>query len=874
MKLRAIRVFDVRRFGGEGVAIENISDGLNIFAVPNEAGKSTMFDALHALLFVRHTSKAKPIMSLKPYAGGSPWIVADVECERGRYRIEKKFLRGSFARILDIDRDREVARADEAQCWINQLIGAEHGGYGPTGLLWVRQGESSNLASGSEVRQAALGSIVEDEVSTLTGGRRMRKILNRCSERLGNLITPKGRPKPKEAYGEAIQRVDSLKGQLVDLRGQLARAQHNLDERQRKRREHAELADPLKQAEDEKLLAHARHAFKEAREHVEQIARVKMELDLEKLNQKNSISDKDSFTKECDEALERKRELKELERALPKLEVKRNRAVECETRARAAWQTAEKALREYESLLKQARVAQSAREAKQRHDELADNLKKAAGEKNAERKARADAEAIRIEPEDIDELDRLENELAQSEHAIQATSTTLRAKYEKGKERRLKLGGVVMEHDVDVQIDGASSIAINDVAILSIVPGSGEALDAAKRKLSEAEKRVAEKLAALGSENSTMARARLRTRNKLQRVAETCNAKINVLAPDGIDALATQVADLAAQLDVRIKSDLPDVATAEKARDACREREQSTRENLDAANGSTQSATNDLQKQRLRIEAAEQAAARALDRTVPEEGWPARQALHDKAVADTYAKVTPLIASLKELKEAPHDLKLAETTVIRLEEAKQNRETRIANLRKDIAVLDERLSSAANDGLAEKCSEVEGHLETARQRKQRYEAEVAALRRLQEALEAANAGVRERYLEPVNKELKPLLGLLYGGAQIEFNDDLAPERLTRNGVAENMEALSGGTREQIAILTRLAFAKLLAKSGPAPPIILDDALIFSDDDRIEKMFTALHAQTRDLQMLAFSCRQRAFETLGGTILELEHWAPN
>ena len=54
-------------------------------------------------------------------------------------------------------------------------------------------------------------------------------------------------------------------------------------------------------------------------------------------------------------------------------------------------------------------------------------------------------------------------------------------------------------------------------------------------------------------------------------------------------------------------------------------------------------------------------------------------------------------------------------------------------------------------------------------------------------------------------------------------------------------ALSGGTREQIAILTRLAFAKLLAKTGNAPPVILDDVLIFSDDDQIEKMFTALHA---------------------------------
>ncbi len=86
---------------------------------------------------------------------------------------------------------------------------------------------------------------------------------------------------------------------------------------------------------------------------------------------------------------------------------------------------------------------------------------------------------------------------------------------------------------------------------------------------------------------------------------------------------------------------------------------------------------------------------------------------------------------------------------------------------------------------------------------------------------------------------------------------------------EDIQALSGGTREQIAILTRLAFARLLARSGRTPPIILDDALIFSDDDRIQKMFTALNAQASDLQMLVFSCRQRAFRDLGGTVLRVQ-----
>ena len=47
------------------------------------------------------------------------------------------------------------------------------------------------------------------------------------------------------------------------------------------------------------------------------------------------------------------------------------------------------------------------------------------------------------------------------------------------------------------------------------------------------------------------------------------------------------------------------------------------------------------------------------------------------------------------------------------------------------------------------------------------------------------------------------------------------------------------------------------------PIILDDALVYSDDDRIIKMFTALTRVAVDQQIIVFSCRQLAFQDLGG-----------
>lgn len=69
-------------------------------------------------------------------------------------------------------------------------------------------------------------------------------------------------------------------------------------------------------------------------------------------------------------------------------------------------------------------------------------------------------------------------------------------------------------------------------------------------------------------------------------------------------------------------------------------------------------------------------------------------------------------------------------------------------------------------------------------------------------------------------------------------------------------------------LTRLAFARLFAASGRSVPVILDDALVHSDDDRIEAMFDALHRTARDQQILVLTCRQRAFGALGGERAEV------
>ena len=214
MKLTAIRLHNVRRFAGRGVAIEAIGDGVNVLSAANEYGKSTFFDALHALFFQAHAGTPSAIQSLRPYSGGSPLIEADIATEDGRFRLTKRFYSGKRAMVANLQSGRLIAQADEAERFIARLV--RGGTAGPAGLLWVRQGNTglekrarTDEENEKNARESVLSS-VQGEVEALTGGRRMVEVLAAAHEELGRLVTATGRPKAGGPLAEAQKRLEGL----------------------------------------------------------------------------------------------------------------------------------------------------------------------------------------------------------------------------------------------------------------------------------------------------------------------------------------------------------------------------------------------------------------------------------------------------------------------------------------------------------------------------------------------------------------------------------------------------------------------------------------------------------------------------------------
>jgi uncharacterized protein YhaN len=129
-------------------------------------------------------------------------------------------------------------------------------------------------------------------------------------------------------------------------------------------------------------------------------------------------------------------------------------------------------------------------------------------------------------------------------------------------------------------------------------------------------------------------------------------------------------------------------------------------------------------------------------------------------------------------------------------------------------------------------------------------------------LEQAESEAKTQYLAPVVNRLQPYLKMLLPDTDIILDETLQISALTRAGQNEDFSLLSGGTREQLAILTRLAFAELLLGQGRPATVILDDALAFSDDERIESMFDVLMRAGEQVQIIVLTCRKKLFSRLG------------
>ncbi|WP_425100534.1 AAA family ATPase [Tropicibacter sp. S64] len=860
MKLRALSLNQVRRFTS-AIEIKDIGDGLSVLSEPNEYGKSTIFDALHAVFFKAHGSKDKDMQALRPHAGGAPEIAVEVETDAGRFTIAKRWFQKPQATVHQDG--RLIAQSDAAEDWIARLLG--QGGGGPAGLIWVRQGMTA-LTDGSKNEKAAalearrdLMSSVSDEVEAMTGGRRMDAALRRCEAELATYATGTGKPLKNGPWKAAQERVAALTERRAALEQVTQELHAALKDRNGKRRSLAELTDPDAVEARRTRLAQAQTALAEARRHAEEVDTLAQKADMARLTASTALSRLEDMRKALTE-----HEASTAQRAAAANAASAARdafeaATTAEATARAALDAAARRLETAEVERRLAERAQTARDSAERRRDLETRIAEADAARQAMETAKAQVQGL--SDADLASLEALAADLAAARIARDAGATRISVAYTGA--GRVRLDGAELAEATALPLTRAVTLDLDGIGRLTVAPpeaAGGDPVEPAQRALQA-------RLESLGLASIAEARQAVATRKAAEQTFGEKRAVFRSLAPQGLDPLRAQLARLPKPED---SPEAPDLAEATQAHDAAREAEKAARlahgtaqERLSTARAERTGAETLLTQMQDRLTRATEALAR-FDRdeaALAQEAETARQSFQ---LAE---------AALKAKRESAPDLAAAEAAFRRATSVEEAASAEIDLLRPALARLEERISRAAGDAVEERLAETVEALTVAEADLARIEHEVAVLTRLQVALTSARSEARERYFEPVARELRPLLGLLWPEAELTWGEaELLPQGLVRNGIEEPLDILSGGTQEQIALLVRLAFARMLADAGRSAPVILDDALVFTDDDRIERMFDALHRQAGDLQIIVLTCRQRAFRNLGGQVLRLTEGA--
>ncbi|BDE04788.1 hypothetical protein WPS_00640 [Vulcanimicrobium alpinum] len=143
------------------------------------------------------------------------------------------------------------------------------------------------------------------------------------------------------------------------------------------------------------------------------------------------------------------------------------------------------------------------------------------------------------------------------------------------------------------------------------------------------------------------------------------------------------------------------------------------------------------------------------------------------------------------------------------------------------------------------------------------QARIAELEAFRRAVELARATIETRKdeahrlfarrLEQYSAEaVGAITGARYGEIRLDPATLAIRVRVPETGAIEDLAHLSAGTTDQIALVVRLATARMFAEGLETPPLLLDDPFAFWDAERIARCLPLLVHAAHDAQIVLFT----------------------
>lgn len=872
MKLRRLRIEHFKRFR-DPLTIDGFVDGLNLFAAPNESGKSTIAEAICAAFFERHRSSS--VEHLRPWgdASATPTVALEFEIDGKRHRLTKAFL-GRKRCDLAID-GRPALDGVVAEDHLAGLLGFKFPGKGASGpehmgipgLLWVRQSTSHELADAvahaSDHLRRVLGESFGELASSGGDG-----LLSEVESARNELLTPSKR-EPRGAYDAALKRSAELAERREQLDRDIVSYRASVDRLAALRHDHVRESREQPWAAIQRQLDGARARLETAQSLETQKVQATESLRQWNAQMASLRSQLDAFTRDETAVSTRLQAVQTAgqtqiaaQSEFDAWERRHREALTAEVHARVQ-------LERVRSASQRTELTRSACDLEVAVHALSDTLSRAREERSRLLRLQSEAQTLAISTADLKAIRQRAESFRDVCVRLDAVATSIEFDLADG--ASIRVDGDTISGRGRRTMVSRTQIEIEGIGRIAIVPG-GEHLD----QLAASRRALISEIDALLRRYglSTVAEAEQRADQAEQRARDVKATQkvLDALAPKGVDVLEAELTARTARLgDVQTTiaalpaaaqddADLPSRAVAEADVERARSALETAANALNQARVALAKSQSDLAAARQELNTAE-ATLRDPERTARLTA--AQRSLSDSLIQESAARqrVEVIAAELESV-----NLALLRQDVERLDRSAQQLKAEYDRRRDDITRLEVELETKGAVGLEEQRAEVESQYEASVRRADELRRRANALDYLLALLREQRSELARRLREPLQKHLDRYVQILFPGARIEVGEDLSPGLITRIGPRGEesgvFEALSLGTREQMGIVARLAYADLLKESGKPTLLILDDALVNSDEARLGQMKRVLYDAARRHQILIFTCHPAAWRDLG------------
>jgi hypothetical protein len=179
------------------------------------------------------------------------------------------------------------------------------------------------------------------------------------------------------------------------------------------------------------------------------------------------------------------------------------------------------------------------------------------------------------------------------------------------------------------------------------------------------------------------------------------------------------------------------------------------------------------------------------------------------------------------------------------------------------------LGVMGNEGRQGQLDDAKAELCRAQVEHSRIEERANAVKLLRDTMIRHRDNTRQRYVQPYRAELERLGRTVFGPTfEVDVDTDLTICTRTLEGCTVPFDSLSGGAREQLGILARLAGAALVSREDTVP-VVIDDALGFSDPERLDKMGAVFNTVGDRGQVIVLTCQPSRYQGIAGAeVIEL------